>query len=167
MTAAESNIQKEEQVNYRRYKDKVIICGMGVIIFGIWSVIKTYMMFLFSINELYVDGTAPETTEEKIFALIFVTVFSILVFSLHFYVGITAMKEAADPKNKKIFLFLGGLLFILALISVPSYFTQSYSGVVTDTDVASAISDFILCVVLGQMLIYLLRMKKIIKESSN
>ena len=166
MVLEENHIKEEERVNYRRYKDKVIICGMGMIIFGAWSVIKVFMIYFFHTEEFASDLAELSTETEKIIAVIILIILSIWVFSWHFYVGITAMQEAIKPRGKKGYLILGWILFIVTLASLPSYFTSRSASEITDTVFASAFSDIILSVVLGQIFYYTSSMKKIIKDGN-
>lgn len=166
METEENIIQKDKLVDYRRYKDKLINCGLGVIIFGVWSVIKVYMIYFFHADEYLSDLTELNTADEKTAAVIILTILSIWVFSWHFYVGVTAVQEAIKPKGKKAYLILGWILFLFTLVSLPSYFNSRSASEMSDTVFASAFSDIILSVVLGQIFYYTSSMKKIIKDGN-
>lgn len=166
MKTEESIIRTEELVNYRRYKDKVIISGLGMIIFGAWSVVKVYMIYFFNAEEYLSDLAELKSGDEKQIAFILLTVISIWIFCWHFYVGITAVQEALKPKGKVAYIIFGWLLFLFTLFSLPSYFTSRPASKMTDTIFASAFSDLILSVILGQLIYYSSAMKKIIKDGN-
>ena len=97
----------------RKTEDKLVIDGIGVIIFDVWTVIK--VMLLFWVNE-YKPGTNPEEALNFIplWALALVLlVLSGLIVSPRLYIGFSAIAEGKGKCKKSGYLFVAGLIITI------------------------------------------------------
>ena len=127
----------------RRQEDNLYVSGLGVIIMGIWNVVKLVMqMTLGSVPYIDFGSVDPEIAD---FAAIF-TVFILIVFflafvALHLFIGINAIKAAKRKKYRKGY-FVGTIIVLLcASVSMISY-TQSLKDLNNiDTTLAALLVD--------------------------
>ena len=64
-----------EMVRLRKDRNILTVAGTGVLLFGLWSVIKTYTLMFEDSSEIF--GDIPELLSIGIFEIIFISVFVI------------------------------------------------------------------------------------------
>lgn len=98
---------ENDNAKLRRYKDDLYVSGFGLIIMGVWSVLKSAILSYLSTKQEY--DLTPETLgidgildEEKMYLTVFFLALAfilIIAFILHFYVGFNAMRDAKEKKH--------------------------------------------------------------------
>lgn len=123
--------RESPQINLRRNQDTLIIVGTGVILFGVWSLLKTVFTLLLGMGDLYElikkEGSSPET---RIAAFIFVVLVLMLDLGLRLFVGISAIAVGRGKKSRFIFV---GVALVMALSSA-GILTAHIRGTVTGDD---------------------------------
>lgn len=95
----------------RRVKVDLMTIGTGVIAFGAWTFIKC------ALSVLMIGVKYDETlSDAEITALnIVMWIMMILIFLIHFYIGVCARAESRDKRKTAFYLILTGLVSIFEL----------------------------------------------------
>ena len=129
--------QKEpREITLRRNQDTLVIVGTGVIIFGIWSLLKTLFALLLNIGDLYEVILKEETPEGRVAIFIVVTLMLMIDLAFRVSVGLSAIAVARGKKSR--FIFVAGAL-ILAFSSATTV-TAQIKGIVTAVELTSLIT---------------------------
>ena len=124
--------QKEpREITLRRNQDTLVIVGTGVIIFGIWSLLKTLFALLLNIGDLYEVILKEETPEGRVAIFIVVTLMLMIDLAFRVSVGLSAIAVARGKKSR--FIFVAGAL-ILAFSSATTV-TAQIKGIVTGEEI--------------------------------
>lgn len=127
----------------KKYESNMIISGRGMLFFGLWSVFKLLVGYIFG-GEKIIDSQMDlaefdeAATELIVWLIIAVTCLIVILFSL--YIGIKAIRYGRGTKRKKGFLVIVAIIGIMNIIGIPGYFTEiSMSD--WDSAIASALVD--------------------------
>ena len=115
-------------VKIRKNRDNLIIIGMGTIMFGLWSLLKTALGILmgndqviYAVDQVMENPDASEgeylmTMVDRHTLTVSLTVImivgTIIIVLIRAYIGMSAIKEARGGKRKNLYLVITGL-FIL------------------------------------------------------
>ena len=110
--------QKEpREITLRRNQDTLVIVGTGVIIFGIWSLLKTLFALLLNIGDLYEVILKEETPEGRVAIFIVVTLMLMIDLAFRVSVGLSAIAVARGKKSRFIAVELTSLITLTQLIN--------------------------------------------------
>lgn len=155
------------QVELRKLQNNLVVTGSGLIIFGLWSMIKALMMFLFleEFIRLILDSVAKE--KSSVFAVyIVLSVLMILIFLIYLYTGLCARSDGFGKKNRYVYIGIAILLAVLQVISIVSSFINISSGEYAILEIiVTLIVDVSLLYLLLDMIISAFRVKIIRKRS--
>lgn len=129
----------EEKREIRKYKDTLIVVGMGVVAFGLWSFIKTLAYTVFEKNEIMeiiyentatMEDVSPEGIRMiNIFIFVFlcVVLFGLIAADilLRIYIAKNARAEAFGTKMKK----KNTYLVIAGIMALVSFFSMVYAPI--------------------------------------
>ena len=168
--------QQAGKMRLRRDENTLTVVGSGVILFGVWTVVK---MVLQEINrfpefmaELGVDelgfeetGLADMRLDPKLLATVVAFTVVIIVFlmdlALRVFVGLSARAEGRGRPQGRLYLILAGLLLVLSGLSfvlyVITYFSHSEYVVDADAAILVELTSFI---TLLQMIISAVRVRR-------
>lgn len=122
----------------RRDRDVLAIVGLGVMAFGIWSVLRSIMVFIIRLPELRAEiaGTERETV-----SLIIVGVFYLLIIlaelRLRLYIGRSARAEGLRGERRTGYLFAAGFLVFFSLLLIVGMLFFFFSS----SEIAAAARD--------------------------
>lgn len=148
----------EPQIKLRKYQNTLVVVGMGVIAFGIWSVIKTVMLTAFNKDEM-AELSAQGTAVEVVFWVMLGIMLAIDLW-LRLYVGLAAIQEGRGKKRKAyitwIFLmaFFSALGVVVGLAAIPS-------TTALGTTVVTVIVEITSCVLLVEMALAAIKVKRL------
>ena len=147
----------------RRNEDKLVIDGIGVIIFAAWTVIK--VILLFWVNE-YRPEINPEETSSIAplwaVALILLVMLGLLV-SPRLYVGFSAIAEGKGKCKKSVYLFVAGLIIA---INIGMYIAAAvYQGMNIESVQFSADGILALVIDLTSLAILIEMIKEVMGEA--
>ena len=152
----------------RKYQHTLHICGMMVIIFGLWSVAKTVLCLVFSdqVREV-LFGEYPDLIQRVILYII-MAVFVGIDFLIRLYVGMSAMAEAGGRKKRFFYIIVAFIIFVLSVIS---FCTVVYSSIYDESYYLSKLDVIISGVVeltcaynLFELLYNSIRLRRLKKE---
>ena len=116
------------ETELRRRRTNLFTLGGGVIAFGVWSMLKTYLYMLVDpILILEVPEQYRKTALVVAYGL--VTFFLLIDLGLRLYVGLSARAEGIGQKKGRAYIVLAVLMLIVNIASWLAYlFTYDYKG---------------------------------------
>ncbi len=167
----------------RRHQNRLMVSGSGVILFGVWSVVKMLLFFVLERKRVLafledamgdsadVGGGLTRALIEAIafiFLFILVLILTIIALLVRLYLGISARKEGMGEKRGIAYVIVATLVLLFYIYS--ELYTLTHLGAPTDamtsmTDrVTALIVDFTAIVVLWELVISAIRVKKLKKQ---
>ncbi len=146
----------------RRYEDDLYISGTGVIVMGIWSIIKTVMgIFLEADSPIFaeIDDEFGKTMTIVITVLLLVII-SALILKLHLYVGLNAMRASQGKTHKRGYLAVSVIMLMLTLVSVAAYKEKISDIGNIDTVIASMLVDLTTAYIFVLLIVSAYRIRK-------
>ncbi len=121
----------------RRYQSILAASGLAVIAFGVWDLVKGVIILLFG-NDNLRDLIEQLGLPWEVFAvtLVIILIIFFLFLLLRLFIGLSAYSESKGKKKGKAYLILAGILFVMSIISITTYFGSSYSSSYLDLIVA-------------------------------
>ncbi len=103
----------------RRDRDTLVIVGLGVTAFGVWSAVKTAMLFLFQIPELRAEfGEEGSATLGVVVTGIMMLLILVFDIRLRLFILRSARAEGLRGERKMGYLYAAGILAAFSLISI-------------------------------------------------
>ncbi|MDO4537706.1 MAG: hypothetical protein Q4B54_06050 [Coriobacteriales bacterium] len=98
----------------RRYRDTLRIAGVGMIVFGIWAVVRNYITVVVYEEEIrqYFFGLDP---------FLMVMVPATLELAMRLFVGFGARAESKGAKGGKAYLVVAALIALIHLLGIVVY----------------------------------------------
>lgn len=160
----------------RRYQNLLVCVGSGIILFGLWTLVKGVMTIILYKEELQEFLLSLGTREEELALMIelvsyFLIILCCLDLALRLAVGLSARREgrARDQKRHWAFLVFGAVLLTLTLTSLTmdlkdfnENFNSIFDGIITVAIDATSVVMTIELFVAGAKVKYL---KKKIREA--
>ena len=165
-----------ERIALRRHQNTLIVAGSGIIIFGLWTIIKVISrIFLYrtsiiaSIRRM-MGPQAGAVSDTLIFTVLLV-IFSIgalILFGIRLYIGLSAI---AEGRGRRVLPFYIPVTIILCFFSVLDTLRsiirlfdppESLEGIIlTDTGIIAAAIELTSLIILIQMAIAAVRVRKV------
>ena len=160
----------------RRDRDTLAIVGLGVMAFGVWSVIRAVLLFLARIPGLREETMNMEPLERNIAVIGAVAALLLSVWidlRLRLYIGRSARAEGLRGEHKTGYLFAAGFLALacLVMLVVMAFFQFSSMEAVRNaresgegTALSSIIVELTSLITLIDMIAASLRVKRMTRE---
>ena len=122
-----SELNSDDRIQGRRYKNNMIYSGMGFIVFGAWTAVRSFMTLTMN-PEVYAyltESLDRESFSEPMMKLVIGLIFALFIIALllvHVYIGRSAIKYAKGKKKSKVFLVFTAIVAIYMISSLPDYF---------------------------------------------
>ncbi|MCR5302004.1 MAG: hypothetical protein K6E49_06150 [Lachnospiraceae bacterium] len=145
----------EKKIRLRRYNDDLYVSGLGIILMGVWTVIKVFMeVFLGSEGGVDFGTDDPEMRRVGMIVLVILLVLlSFAIMRLHFYIGLNAIRSAKGRQFKKGYYTASYILLTLTVLGLFSYIHILDHLDDIDTTIASFITDltmiYMLVIIIG------------------
>ncbi len=160
----------------RRYQNLLVCVGSGIILFGLWTLVKGVMTIILYKEELQEFLLSLGTREEELALMIELVSYLLIILccldlALRLAVGLSARREgrARDQKRHWAFLVFGAVLLTLTLTSLTmdlkdfnENFNSIFDGIITVAIDATSVVMVIELFVAGAKVKYL---KKKIREA--
>ena len=168
--------QQKEKMRLRKDENTLTVVGSGVILFGVWTVVKMVLHELNRLPEFMAElgadelgfeetGLADMGLDPKLLATVVAFMVVIIVFlmdlALRVFVGLSAKAEGRGRPQGRLYLILAGLLLVLSGLSFVSYVITyfSHSEYVVDAD-AAILVELTSFITLLQMIISAVRVRR-------
>ena len=149
-----------KEVKMRRYQNLLTVSGLGVIVFGLWSVLKTILLLFFK-KELLAN--VPDDTLFRVILFIIIGLILLIDFLIRLYVGLSARTEGFGKKKGYAYIVFAVILALLSLTSLVMIFFDSTITSITEL-VVSVIVEATSLVVVIELLVAAFTVKKLQKE---
>lgn len=129
-------------VELRRHRGSLVLLGLGVAAFGVWSVLKLVLYIVFR-EEFFRNAMGEEYFNIPFVRIgTYVILFIVLGLDLLFrlYIGMSARKEGLQKKSGKLYLVLTGLILLYSMFAVGS----ALVNVTTQIDYYDSWLDFVI-----------------------
>ena len=166
-----NDVQELERLS-RKYNNNLVISGIGIIFFGLWTALKVPIITF--LNGVDTTPYTDVSDDDKVFFyIIFFTVLflaSALVFLIHYYVGHCAIVTGRQKKKKRFYLIIVFLLLLATIWGLPYYFKlleeteEVVSQNVSDTTAVSIFVDLAFCMALFDLLFSSFKLRQINKK---
>ena len=143
------NLNHDPQlVRLRKAESELEICGMGVVLFGIWNVLQTCITLI--VNREMIYETIAETggTNSRGFrwaVYITVGVLMAIIIWIRCWIGMSASREAEARarKVKSTYLILTALLATVSIFSLVAYVYQIVQGIEVMISLAAILFELV------------------------
>ena len=152
----------EQQIQLRQNQNTLVVVGMGVIAFGIWSVVKTVMLAAFNTEQM------TALSEQGI---VFVASFWVLLgiwlaidLWLRLYVGLSAIHEGRGRKKRKAYIVWAFFMALFSALGVVAGLAAIRFSKALGTTVVSVIVEITSCVLLVEMALSAIKVKRLSRQ---
>ena len=144
----------------RRYQNLLTISGLGVIIFALWSVLKTILLFFLRED---VRAALPDDAASRTILLVVIIGILVIDISIRLFVGLSARAEGFGKKKGYAYIVFAVLAALASLASLVMIFFDSTYNSITEL-VVSVIVEATSLVVTIELLVAAFTVKKLKKE---
>ncbi|MBE5826819.1 MAG: hypothetical protein E7307_09300 [Butyrivibrio sp.] len=142
-------------IHYRKVSNSLVVSGMGIIFFGLWSVIKVFTEIAFgqvNITEFLMSGL--ENTPRMRF-LMFAVFAGVILFVIifHYYVGSCAIRVGTGKKRHYLYIAFAIILLAVNIVGMEQYFSADPAYSQIDVTIASFLVDLANCATLINLVI--------------
>ena len=154
--------EKEKEALVRRYKSNIRLNGRYYIFFGLWAAVRSFMTLTLD-DSILKEAFAEMEVEEDIRGFVEISVIIVLILimlfilSIHFFVGMSAIRYSSGKNKSKIFLVIAAIDIIVIILSVPNDFPNGIRA----SAIAAALVDITQVIMLGNMLYSVIRIKSL------
>ena len=104
------------ETELRRRRSELLTLGYGIIAFGLWSVLKTYLYTWVDPIITEADVTVENRTAAVIVAYIMITMVLAVDFGLRLYVGMSARAEGMGKKKGRGYIIVAALMLLISVL---------------------------------------------------
>ena len=110
------------QIQLRKNQDTLKIVGLGVMVFGVWSIVKSILYTTAQWSSIVEEITVPEVSETimKTMYLFMIAVILTVEIAIRLYIGRSAVAEGKGERKRPGYIVVA---FLIALISLALTFT--------------------------------------------
>ena len=149
-----------KEVKMRRYQNLLTVSGLGMIVFALWSVLKTILLFCFNEKLL---AEVPDDTLFRVILFSIVGFIWLLDFLMRLFVGLSARAEGFGKKKGNAYIVVAVLIALGSLASlVMIFFDTSVQSIIEL--IVSAIVEATSLIVVIELLVAAYTVKKLKKE---
>ncbi len=163
--AITENLNKDPQlIRLKKSETVLVICGNGVIFFGVWSLIKSIMSIVLYKGDLH-QYMVQYQNAHMLRGLAYGMVFFILAMDLffRFYLGMSASAEAKGKKKKKNYIILAFFMLFYTVFGLVATFFLLPDDISILTTITTVLVEFTSALTLLQMIISAINVRKIRK----
>ena len=149
---------KTDSIKLRRYSDRLVVCGLGYILFGAWDTVRNGTIMILERKHIYaflresVVETAQPLSEDTIRLIIysvmlaFLVIFALISVLSHLFIGIRAIEEGRGRKKTSFYLLFTTFLLIMLIASHLNMSKPATESTIpaldNDTSLAVYVMDF-------------------------
>jgi hypothetical protein len=149
-----------KEIKMRRYQNLLVVSGLGVIIFGLWSVLKTILLFFLNEEEL---DDYPNDPFFRVILFALVAAALLIEFLIRLFVGLSARAEGFGKKKGYAYIVIAVLLALASLESLVLIFIEADYETIAEL-VVSVIVEATSLIVTIELMVAAFTVKKLKKE---
>ena len=115
-----------DQIRLRRSQSTLFNIGTGIVIFGVWTIVKTLLTLLTGRYQIFKTAQELSAGSEyfvspRIFAVLLVIMFAAMAFIdiwLRFYVGLHARRDARGKKAGRLYIIITCLMILGSILLI-------------------------------------------------
>ena len=156
------------EAKIRKNQSKLICSGAAVIAFGLWSIVRVFLMRFMDPISLEQFWDAPDNIpQEDFYFLIFVVllVFLVIDLLLRLYIGLSAIREGKGKRKRIVYVVVAFLYGLLSAVSDPQYFIETAESEITLTGVAMTVVDLTSCIAMFEIVVSSVRLRRLQKST--
>lgn len=155
-------------IDERRYSNYVTLTAKGILLMGLWSFIKGFVIFMSDLREGIVNefgGGAAAIIASAILGIIFFIIFLVADISFRYIIWKNAAAEVKKGVKKKSVVVFTVILMIYGAYIIMYFFYRVFKGEkITGDDVIALVFDVTSFVLLWNMLASLFKLRKVRDE---
>ena len=156
----------DSDVKLRKYENALSVCGIAVIMFSFWDVIKVVFYTILNVQG-YRDMLLVDAKDHETLVLVVLFVFVAIDCFLRVYVGRSAGAYASGKREKTLlYMILAFIFFISYVVSIASEALYIYIGYQVLESILSIIIEITAFINMIQLTVYTLKIRKIRKSLS-
>ena len=169
-----------DHIQIRRSQNTLIVVGMGTMLFGVWTVVKTLWSFFLLKDEsvAVIKKAAGESgaalSDQQVFYVVLVIMVLLLILYLaaRTFVGMSAMSEGRGWRKRNSYLIIASIMIIIDIVSfVTSLFSagsqeESLSVFSNNTSLSALIIELTSLFMLVDLVYSALKIRKVRKRVS-
>lgn len=152
----------EQQIQLRKNQNTLVVVGIGVIAFGIWSVIKSVMLTALNTEEM--TSLAEQGTMVVVLFWVLLGIMLAIELRLRLYVGLAAINEGRGRKKRKAYIVWAFFMALFSALGVTVGLAAIRSTEALGTTVVTVIVEITSCVLLVEMALSAIKVKRLSRE---
>ena len=158
-----------KEVKLRRYQNLLTLSGLGVIVFGLWSILKLFLILLLNddtVSETIKAAEMPDEFTTRLALYLVLGVIILIDFLMRLFVGLSARSEGFGNKRGNAYVVFAALIALSSLISVVFiFFDTSLTSISSVLElIVSVFVEATATVVMIELLVSAITVKKLKKE---
>lgn len=137
----------------RKHQTTLICSGLAVIAFGLWSVVRSFLLFFFNLSFIRAAATEMVLAEHPELSVDLVLVVSAILAILmlgadlifRLFVGLSALAEGGGKRKRIVYVVLSALYLVFSLCSDASIVLAELDALTMET-VTAVFVDFSSCI---------------------
>jgi len=149
-----------KEVKMRRYQNLLTVSGLGMIVFALWSVLKTILLFCFN------EKLLAEVPDDTLFRVVLFSIIGVILlfdFLMRLFVGLSARAEGFGKKKGNAYIVVAVLIALGSLASLVMIFFDSSIQSIIEL-IVSVIVEATSLIVVIELLVAAYTVKKLKKE---
>ena len=152
----------------RKYRYKLMCSGYAVIAFGLWSIVRVFLMRLTDapgLREMLGSGEESAEYEAVLFSILAVVLAADLLFRL--LVGRSAIRESRGERRGITYLLLAAIYAAVSALSDLSYVVRAFRGGASGSIVAANVVDLTSCIAMAEIAILSFSLRRAVREAAD
>ncbi|MBO4373791.1 MAG: hypothetical protein J5829_01675 [Lachnospiraceae bacterium] len=155
----------DEGKQIRKLEDDLNVSGTGVILMGLWSIIRVTMQVFEESGKIINEVIAEDQTVSKplvvIVLVVLLGILGFIVMNIHLYIGLNAVRAARGKKYKKGYFRAAIIVGLLAVSGMGSYWDELQDLENIDTNLAAMLVDITTIYIFAVIIISTVKLEKL------
>lgn len=163
-----------KEISIRKSQNTLIVVGTGIILFGIWTVVKVLGSFFLlrketveAMRNISGDRIAVFSDAAVFYIALFAAMFFMLmILAIRTYVGLSAIAEGRGKRVHRFYIPVGVVMIVFGAMSFFTNFFSvneglSYGALSPDTSISGLIIDLTSVIMLTEMVVSAVRIRRL------
>lgn len=156
-----------EKAELRRYEDDLNVSGAGVVVLGVWSIVRVLIELFLNTKE-YLDFGSDDPDSAMmgmIVVIAIIVIVSFVIMKIHLYIGLNAMRAAKGREHKGGYFVAAIIIAVLSVLSLSTYVEDLQKLDRLDTTLASMLVDITTIYIFIVVILSSIKIRKLKGES--